>query len=62
MTRVQINLHDRKQPSTMAFTDLPRVPVVGDEVEHEGTIYTVSTVMFSTNGDMPYIVAKVPLR
>lgn len=61
MTKVQINLHDRKQPSFMVFADLPRVPVAGDVIEHEGTSYVVGTVVFQTNGDMPYVVAKVPL-
>lgn len=61
MTKVMINLHDRETPSTNAYADLSRVPVIGDEIDHKGNLYVVTSVMFSTNGDMPYVVAKVPL-
>lgn len=61
MIEVQLRLYARTSgPEGDFHTQLQRVPVVGDEISHKDYTYEVTTVMFSTDGSVPYIVAKRP--
>lgn len=37
---------------------LARVPVIGDQIEHDDQTGTVSSVTFFTDGSAPYVVAR----